>query len=473
MTTKLNRRQFTTLLGSSALCAPGIVRAQSAQMRQFEGTTLNMLAVQFAHHDALWSQAAEFEELTGIKLNIEFAPFENARERTLLDMSSRSGRYDVFTVDIMWLAEYAAAGYLEPISQYLGNSDLTAEDYDVNDFVARVYSGTGVYSDRMYSVPYDCGTVGNMFRADLMEEAGISVPNRFDGSFTANAMREICGTLMENNQGLVGYVTGPQRWFWGWMFTPYLYAWQDQANVGNEFVNADWEVTINSENNLAALEYYLGLRDFTPSDDLNYGYGEQLAVYQQGNAAGSITYSGFIGAHYEDPSLPVAGRNVALHTPVGPSGRTDPFFGSWGLAMSVDSRQKEAAWFFIQWITHKERLAKGAIGGGTAVRHSTYRNPDFQSVAPWHAEMYDYMTKTANPDERIRVPEWAEISEVMGLYGNRAWGGEITAEQALEGMERDMKAAFRRGGYYRDGANKPPQLWRDLSYYDRAPADWE
>jgi multiple sugar transport system substrate-binding protein len=86
--------------------------------------------------------------------------------------------------------------------------------------------------------------------------------------------------------------------------------------------------------------------------------------------------------------------------------------------------------------------------------------------------MYDYMTNTANPDERIRVPEWAEISEVMGLYGNRAWGGEISAEEALEGMARDMQAAFRRGGYYRDGANNPPQLWRDLSYYDRSPADW-
>jgi multiple sugar transport system substrate-binding protein len=472
MTTKLNRRQFSVLLGSSAIFAPAIVRAQSARMRQFEGTTLNMLAVQFAHHDALWAQIAEFEELTGISVNIEFAPFENTRERTLLDMSSRTGRYDVFTVDIMWLAEYAAAGYLEPVSQYLGNPDLTAEDYDVNDFVARVYSGTGVYGDTMYNVPYDCGTVGNMFRADLMEAAGITVPSRFDGSFTADAMREICGTLMENNQGLAGYVTGPQRWFWGWMFTPYLYAWQDPANAGNEFVNADWEVTINSENNLAALEYYLGLRDFTPADDLNYGYGEQLAVYQQGNAGGSITYSGFIGAHYEDPALPVAGKNVALHTPVGPSGRTDPFFGSWGLSISVDSRQKEAAWFFIQWITHKDRLTRAAIGGGTAVRHSTYQNQEFQSVAPWHAEMYDYMTNTANPDERIRVPEWAEISEVMGLYGNRAWGGEISAEEALEGMARDMQAAFRRGGYYRDGANNPPQLWRDLSYYDRSPADW-
>jgi multiple sugar transport system substrate-binding protein len=472
MTARMNRRHFTALLGSSAVFAPSIVRAQSERMRQFEGTTLNMLGVQFAHHDPLWNQIPEFEAATGIKINLEFAPFENAREKTLLDMSSRTGRFDLFAVDIMWLAEYAAAGYLEPVAKYINNPDLTAEDYDVNDFVARVFSGTGVYEDVMYNVPYDCGTVGNMFRADLIEAAGLAVPSRFDGTFTADKMVEICAALQDSSQGRAGYVTGPQRWFWGWMFTPFLYAWQDPANAGNEFVDADWNVTVNNENNLAALEYYLGLRQFTPADDLNYGYGEQLSVYQQGNAGGSITYSGFIGSHYEDPALPIAGKNVALHTPIGPSGRTDPFFGSWGLSVSVDSKAKEAAWLFIQWITHKDRLTKAAIGGSPAVRHSTFQNAEYQAAQPWGLELYDYMVNSANPDERIRVPEWAEISEIMGLYGNRAWGNEITAEEALAGIEKDMKDAFRRGGYYRDGANNPKQLWRDLSYYDRAPSEW-
>jgi multiple sugar transport system substrate-binding protein len=372
----------------------------------------------------------------------------------------------------MWLAEYAAAGYLEPVSQYLGNPDLTAEDYDVNDFVARVYSGTGVWDDIMYNVPYDCGTVGNMFRADLIEAAGIAVPARFDGSFTADKMVEICAAIQDESAGRAGYVTGPQRWFWGWMFTPYLYAWQDPAATGNEFVNENWEVTIASDDNLAALNYYLGLREFTPADDLNFGYGEQLAVYQQGLAGGSITYSGFIGPHYEDPALPVAGKNIALHTPIGPKGRVDPFFGSWGLSISVDSKAKEAAWFFIQWITHKAQLTRAVRQGVPAVRHSSFTDAEYQAAQPWGAALYDYMVNTANPDARIRVPEWAEISDVMGLYGSQAWGNEISAEEALAKMAEDMTAAFRRGGYYRDGAQNPRQLWRDLSYYDRNPAEW-
>lgn len=468
----ITRRRMGLLLGSSILFTPAILRAEAARMKAFEGTTLNLLAVQFGSHAALWAQVPEFEAATGIKVNIEYAPFENTREKTLLDMSSKTGRFDLFTVDIMWLAEYAAAGYLEPVAKYIADPELTAEDYDVNDFVSRVFSGTGVYNETMYNVPFDCGTVGNMFRADWIEAAGLKVPDRFDGSFTTDKMMEICAALNDPSKGQAGYVTGPQRWFWGWMFTPLMYAFQDPAKAGNEFVNEAWEVTINNEDNLAALNFYLGLKQFTPKDDLNYGYGEQLAVYQQGKAGGSITYSGFIGEHYEGPGLDIKGKNVALHSPVGPKGRTDPFFGSWGLSISVDSKAKEAAWLFVQWITHKERLRKACIGGNPAVRHSTFQDAEYQAAQPWGAALYDYMDKTANPDERIRVPEWAEISEIMGLHGNRAWGGEITAEQALEAMQSDMTGAFKRGGYYRSGAQNPKQLWRDLSYYDRKPADW-
>jgi multiple sugar transport system substrate-binding protein len=372
----------------------------------------------------------------------------------------------------MWLAEYAAAGYLEPIGKFVANPDLTEEDFDVNDFVPRIYSGTGVYNDVLYNVPFDSGSVGHMFRRDWMEEAGLPVPQRFDGTFTHDAFMKTIETLYNPGKGIAGYVTQPQRWFWGWTYTPLMYAFQRPETIGDEFVDKDWNVTIASEENLAALKWYLGLRKFTPQNDANFGYGEVVSLYQQSKAAGGINYTGFIGEQFEAPGSPITGKNVELHTPVGPHGRTDPFFGSWGLSISVDSKQKEAAWTFLQWITSKNQLNRAALKGAGLVRRSTFESADVKAVQPWAVDLYDFYLKTANPDERIRVPEWAELSEVMGLYGNKAWLDEMTPEEALEAMAKDTKAAFRRGGYYRDGANNPKQLWRDLSYYDRKPSDW-
>lgn len=474
MTLDLSRRHAARLIGAAAaaLAMPHLARAKTDAMKRHEGRTLNLLAVQFGHHQHLWNLIPEFEKAYGIKVNLEYAPFDQTREKTLLDMSKKTGRFDLFTVDIMWLAEYAAAGYLEPVAPFVRNRDLTEEGFDVDDFVPRIFSGTGVYNDTLYNIPFDAGSVGHMFRRDWMDKAGLPVPRRFDGRFTYEAFVKTCEALNDPGKGVSGYVTQPQRWFWGWTFTPIMYAFQRPANVGNEFVDRDWNVTIASDDNLAALKHYLGYRRFTPKNDANYGYGEVVSLYQQGKAAGGINYSGFIGEQFEAPGSAIAGKNVQLHTPVGPHGRTDPFFGSWGLSISTDSKQKEAAWIFLQWITAKDQLRRAAEKGGGLVRHSQFKNPAIAAAQPWAVEMYDFYLKTANPDERIRVPEWAELSEVMGLYGNKAWLNEVTPEQALEAMAKEVKAAFRKGGYYRDGAKNPKQQWRNLAYYDRRPSEW-
>ena len=78
-----------------------------------------------------------------------------------------------------------------------------------------------------------------------------------------------------------------------------------------------------------------------------------------------------------------------------------------------------------------------------------------------------------NPDERIRVPEWAEISDIMGEEGNRVWIGEVDSATAAANMERRMTEVMRRSGYFIPGRDDlPPQQWRDLSYYDRLPSEW-
>ena len=84
------------------------------------------------------------------------------------------------------------------------------------------------------------------------------------------------------------------------------------------------------------------------------------------------------------------------------------------------------------------------------------------------------MLKLADPDERIRIPEWGEFSnEIMGLYGNKAWLNEMTPEQCLEAMEKDFTKLLKKGGYYEKGAEEPAySTGAIMTYYDRAPADW-
>jgi multiple sugar transport system substrate-binding protein len=468
------RRVVGGIAAAALLASTGLAHAKTEYQKKFAGTELNVLAPAMPQFAALWKLLPEFEKEYGIKVKVDESPFDQTREKTLVDMQQGTGRYDVFAVDVMWLAEYAAAGFLEPVMKYVNNKDLTDPDFDLDDFLPRILSGTGVFNDTLYNIPIGAGPVGTTFRKDLAEKAGIALPPKFDPKFNTDYMRDTVKKMHKPENGIIGFANIPGRWFWGVTFLPYLYAFQTKDSVGNEYIGPDYKVTINNKNTVDAIDYYVSLKEYMPEDAANWGIGEATAAYQAGKAFGTWNYQDFIAGFFEDPKLKdIAGKNVHLHTPAGPHGVLDPWFGSWGLSISVASKQKEAAWTFIQWMTSKKQQLEAIKYGAGPTRHSTYKSAELAKYAPWWVSTYDFMLKQTNPDERVRIPEWAEISDIMGLHGNRVWIGEISSKDAAANMEKEMTAAMRKGGYYAPGAKLPPQHWRDLTYYDRQPSKWQ
>ena len=448
--------------------------AKTDYMEKLRGASINIVTIPFPQFSAYWDLIPEFEQKYGIKINIDAVPFDQMREKVLLDMNSHTGRFDMLCVDVMWIAQYAIAGYLEPVKKYIDNPDLTEPDFDVDDFLPRTYAGTGVYEDVLYVIPIGQGTMAQEWRTDFAADAGLIYPKRFDGQWTTTKMMEYAKKLHQPDKGIAGFAPMPVRFTWGWNYTQYVYSFTPPDQIGNEFVDKDWKVTINSPAALDALKWYLSLRDVSPEGSASLGYNESLGLFQQGKAAGVPNYNGFTGGFIEDPKVSqAAGKTAHLHTPIGPNGRVDPFFGSWGLGISVDSKNKEAAWVFIQWLTAKKQQLRTVKKGTPPVRHSQFQLPALKELQPWYVELYDFFLNTANPDERIKIPEWGSLGEAMGLYGNQAWTGELSPEKALKKMERDWAKILKRGGYYNPKVKKPVQHWRDLSYYDRLPSKWK
>ena len=94
MPTKFTRQPSDMLIGSAV---PQPLRRRTSRgpsppaHAKLEGSTMNVLAVQFAHHNHLWDQIPDFEKEYGIKVNIEFAPFDQTREKTLARNEQEDG----------------------------------------------------------------------------------------------------------------------------------------------------------------------------------------------------------------------------------------------------------------------------------------------------------------------------------------------------------------------------------------------
>ncbi|MFO1067640.1 MAG: extracellular solute-binding protein [Geminicoccaceae bacterium] len=456
------------------LGAPAVM-AQSAAQKALAGAEIRFLQPSMPQFAALGKFIPEFEQKYGIKVTVDEVPFDQYRQKSLVEMQQGTGSYDIYAVDVMWLAEYAAAGFLDPLMPYVKNADLTDAGYDIDDFLPRVISGTGVYNDTLYTIPLGAGPVGTTFRADVAEAAGFKLPERFSPEFNAQYMFDAAKKVHKPESGMIGFANIPGRWFWGVTWLPYLYAFQTPETKGNEYLAEDWKVTINNKHTVDSIDYFVSLKEFMPADSANWGIGEATAVYQAGGAFGTWNYQDFIKGFFEDPATQpkIAGKNVHLHTPAGPHGVIDPWFGAWSFGLSKDSKSKDAAWVFIQWMTSKEIQERATEFGAGPSRHSTYKSETLAKHQPWWIPVYEFMLKETNPDERVRIPEWAEISDIMGQEGSRVWIGEIDSATAAANMEKAMTEAMKRGGYYIPGRNDlPPQHWRDLTYYDRMPSQW-
>ena len=103
--------------------------------RAYEGTELNVLFSEHTYADAVKAKLNDFQDLTGIKVNLTTMPESNYYEKLNVELASKSGSIDVFMTGAYQAWEYATAGYMEPLEGYIENSSLTSADYDYDDFI--------------------------------------------------------------------------------------------------------------------------------------------------------------------------------------------------------------------------------------------------------------------------------------------------------------------------------------------------
>src|SRR5690554_1004032 len=79
----------------------------------------------------------KFTEQTGIQIEWIELPQEEQRSKLIIELMSGSGAFDVIALDHPWVAEFAAAGFIEPLDYLIADerddflpSPLAAMSYD-------------------------------------------------------------------------------------------------------------------------------------------------------------------------------------------------------------------------------------------------------------------------------------------------------------------------------------------------------
>jgi multiple sugar transport system substrate-binding protein len=416
------RRKLTaSLIGASFLVA--LSPFAMAQEKPFSGQHLSVLMIGHPTSDAIQKMLPEFTAATGIDVGLEVVPEADATPKMLLEFSSKSGRYDLVENNTIMVPGFVKSGYIAALDDYAAKY---AQYFDRADLVPR-YLQTNVVGEKLYGLPVFGESTFLMYRKDLFKDYGIEVPKTFD------ELEAAAKTIKEKSDGkIVGLTMRGQQGIQG------VYVWASYLwGMGGSFLTEDGKSALDSPEATKALEAFTHvLTNYGPVGVANMGWEENRLLFQQGKAGMTIDAT-VNGAFNEDPAVStVVGKVGYAKVPVQtdkPKGGSSSL-GAFGLYVSEDSKQKEAAWLFASWATSKESQIKSLTldpnSGVTSL--AAMQSPVFvEKFGAFKDAMLESIA-AGNPQYLPTVPQANEIINNAGIAVSQALVGTSPAKDALQ-----------------------------------------
>ncbi|MEM8949006.1 MAG: sugar ABC transporter substrate-binding protein [Pseudomonadota bacterium] len=390
---------------------------------------------------------ADFTEKTGHE--VEWVTLEEnvLRQRVTQDIATSGGQFDVMTIGMYETPIWAAQDWLVSLN------DLPAE-YDIDDILPAMRAGLS-YEDTLYAAPFYGESSMIMYRTDLMEAAGLEMPEAPTWEFVAEAAR----AMTDKDNEIYGVcLRGKAGWGENMAFLTTM-----ANSFGARWFNEDWEPQFDSEEWATTINFYLDLmNDAGPPGASTNGFNENLALFQQGKCGMWIdaTVAASFVTNPDDST--VADKVGFALAPDAGLGKRANWLWAWALAIPAGTQQEAAAKEFINWATSKDYLALVAENEGWAnvppgSRTSLYENPEYQKV-PFAAmtlesiNVADPTNPTVDPVpyvgiQFVAIPEFAGIGTQTGQEFSAALAGQQTAEEALANAQALTADEMEAAGY--------------------------
>ncbi|WP_413205899.1 ABC transporter substrate-binding protein [Rhodospirillum sp. A1_3_36] len=370
------------------------------------------------------------------------------RQKVTTDIATKGGQYDIMTIGNYEVPIWAKQGWLLPLD------DLGA-DYDVDDLLPAIRSGL-TYEDKLYAAPFYGESSMVMYRTDLFEKAGLTMPEGPTWEFIGEAARKIT----DKDNEIYGICLRGKA---GWGENMALITTMANS-MGARWFDMDWNPQFDQPAWKNTLKYYVDLMtDAGPPGASSNGFNENLALFQTGKCGMWIDATVAASFVTNPKDSTVADKVGFALSPDAGLGKRGSWLWSWNLGIPAGSTKAEAAKAFIGWATSKAYTELVAEKEGWAnvppgTRTSLYENPTYLKDAPFAAmtlrsiNAADPKASTVDPvpytgGQFVAIPEFQGIGTAVGQQFSAALAGQTSVNQALENAQRITEREMEKGGY--------------------------
>ena len=433
---------------AAAALAPAPARAEAWDIAKaaapYKGTQLHVIFLDRPGYRAIIKLLPDFEKATGIKVSYEIVPYENTREKEVLNFSGQ-GDLSIALVDLVWIGEYAENGWIEPISKFSGDASITDPNLNLKGFFPLLLDAFGTWGGTTYGLPFDNYSGLLFYNKCMLKDAGFDKPpatwdelaNTYAPKLT-DASKKQFGYALQSLRGETQSADSFMRMLWP---------------QGGSLLDKTFHSNLMNKDSQAGLNFRRNLMKYMPPGVVSWDHAEAVNGLAQNQVAMITEWSAFYST-LTDPKTSKIGDCLGVAPePAGPAGRL-PALGGFSLAVASQAPEKvqKAAWIFIQWAT-SEAIAKPYVeAGGVSGRMAVYDDPEIKAKYPFVAPMVESWQHGV-PEFRPRFPAWPAISEIIAEFGSKMMLGQVSVEEGSKDVGTRMEAILQKEGYY-DGKKK-------------------
>lgn len=418
--------------------------------------------------------APQFEQMTGIRVNIETTSWDQMYDKAIKDMEAKTGIYDIVYIEQDIVYAYLARDFLTDLTAALeAKPELKAPGFDEGRLTSFADNFRGE-NGHLYGMPMEAFLKLYLYRTDLFDDPEIKAafkektgrdlaPAKTHEEYTqiadfftewgkANG-GELWGTTA---QAHTGHAASWYEYFESIAPTFGVYNWGIDAN-NNYAASVENGGRMNSPEAKEALKYWLHLRDVAPPESVQSTWSEVATTMAAGRAAQGLVYGENAAwiATDENQSRVVGKIGVAL-PPVAPgvmeaAGSGQGYIGYYdggAFGLPVTSKNQDAALLFMEFLAEEDIQPGWTLASSRITTTATYDDPGVKDLNTKLGGYFDMMKDQGNLFKGAPpYPFHAQVREATAPIFYEILTGALDPDTGLDQMAAKAEQELTDLGY--------------------------
>jgi multiple sugar transport system substrate-binding protein len=424
------------LLGLSAQASP----QKAAELLPYAGQTLHVLSFQDAHARAVATNLADFEALTGAKVELDAIAANQVAAKIGTDQAA-GGSYDLYTVDEPFVPQLAS--FFLPYSAWPTSRLPALAETKLEAFLPAALAGSS-YRETLLGLPVNGNVYMYVHRQDL-----------FSDPQEQKAFRERFGRplappqTMAELRDVAEFFTRPPKLYG---FAPFTKSSEGTtveamwllASFGVELFDAKGQAAFDAAKAAEAFAYYKDMMRFAPPGAGNWHHAERMAMYGKGRLAQIMTWPSYVKDLENPEKSLVVGKNAYALPPAAPGGSPAPISGTWTAAIAKSSKSQALAAEFARFWASRDFGRKLALAGMNPARRDLLTDPELLRQNPWFPGVLLNFEKAV---VRPRLPDYKVASDLVTRHFTAMISNQEQPAEAAQALRRDLQSLALRSGH--------------------------